>query len=299
MVLGHVKWFTTVEPVRNSLAEIWNPATIFYFILSIIFIFFFYLATPYLSKSTFLSGSSIQRVNRETVFRVGIGLAIAISMLTKHVLVPDVGGSLILYILMGIAALMLFIPTEITQITGLFSILLLFIWDVVELGIHCSIDYLFYIGIMITLFAFITDRNELKVRPLEILTGLSLLWVAAEKLVYSNMSLDIVHHYGLYTFGFSQEHFVVCAAFVEMVIGFVLITGYFRKIISFILTLVFLATNLIFGLSEILAHMPLHIIFIYLILNQEKIKNSPHNLVKTCLMVICYTIAVIVVVFLY
>ncbi|WP_163654268.1 hypothetical protein [Listeria sp. PSOL-1] len=300
MVLGHVKWFTTVEPVRNNLKDIWTLDTLFLFSLSLIFIFLLYAFAPYLAKLKFLNGKFINRINRETVFRVGIAFALIISMLTKHVLVPDVHGSLLLYIIMAISALGLIIQTKITQWFSLLLILFLFIWNIFTLGIHNSVDYLFFIGIMVTLFAFLINKTKWKVRPLEILTGLSLLWVAAEKMVYSNMSLDIIHHYSLYTFGFSQKHFVICAALVEMVIGFVLITGYFRKIISFALTLVFLATNLIFGVSEIMAHMPLHIIFIYLILNPYKdIKIGQSRLVRAALMSCAYIIAVILVVFIY
>ncbi|MFZ3590744.1 hypothetical protein ACOI1C_16195, partial [Bacillus sp. DJP31] len=56
-------------------------------------------------------------------------------------------------------------------------------------------------------------------------TGLSLCWIAVEKWVYPELTISIIQHHGVPKFGFPYDIFIVLAAFIEFIVGYLLVVG--------------------------------------------------------------------------
>ncbi|EUJ29714.1 hypothetical protein MFLO_10985 [Listeria floridensis FSL S10-1187] len=237
MILGHVKWFTEAAPHRNACLEVLTMKNAGLFALSAIFIFILYVSAPKLAHSNF--NSRLQKVDSSLFFRWGVVFALVISTWSGHVLIPELKLTSFTLAIITVSCVCLLINRKLTGWISVCGLSILMAIMFVQLGVHHAFDYLFFIGIIITLIGVLLQNTLLSVRPLEILTGASILWVGMEKVIFSNMSLDIVNRYHLFTFGFSKDSFVMCAALVELVVGFVMVTGYFRHIIALALTLLF------------------------------------------------------------
>jgi uncharacterized membrane protein YphA (DoxX/SURF4 family) len=102
-----------------------------------------------------------------------------------------------------------------------------------------------------------------------------------EKWVYPAMSVDIIQNHGVPTFGFAPEVFVVLAAFIEFVVGYLLIVGILNRVLAFVLTLIFISTTMLFGVTEIIGHLMIHIVLIIFIIEGVSFYDPPIKIHKT------------------
>ena len=108
--------------------------------------------------------------------------------------------------------------------------LFLYIWS--YSGWFHMLDYGFYLAII---GVFLVGRTKLEKTGFPFLylgTGLSLCWVAVEKWVYPYMTTDIIERHGVPTFGFAPELFVVLSAFIEFVVGYLLVVGILNRLLA-------------------------------------------------------------------
>jgi uncharacterized membrane protein YphA (DoxX/SURF4 family) len=95
------------------------------------------------------------------------------------------------------------------------------------------------------------------------------------------MSLDIIQGHEVPIFGFAPETFVVIAAFIEFVVGYLLVVGILNRLLAFVLTLIFIMTTMLFGITEIIGHFLIHIVLITFIIEGVSFYDPPIKIHKT------------------
>ncbi|EEM79981.1 hypothetical protein bthur0011_60870 [Bacillus thuringiensis serovar huazhongensis BGSC 4BD1] len=96
------------------------------------------------------------------------------------------------------------------------------------------------------------------------------------------MDILIKHH--IHTFGFTPDIFIVLCAFIEIVIGYLLIIGILNRTLSIIVTAIFTLTTLIFGVVEVFGHFILHILLIIFLIEGAKDYPMPIRLHKNIIL---------------
>ncbi|MED3681912.1 DoxX family membrane protein [Bacillus thuringiensis] len=269
---AHVKWFTKVAPERASMAEILNPL----FIITVMLIVSLLLILPIIIKNM-ENWNWSQRVEANLksfsnysrcILIYGTAFALVFQLLSGYILAPEfhVSSNLLIGLVWGIV-LLLVIPNHIgTRIGGL-GVILLYIGITLQYGFFNTLDYIFYIGIALTLFF---KNKKYSIMMLYFTTGFSLCWVAMEKIVYPSMAIDIIIGHDVPHFGFSPEVFVLLCAFIEFIIGYLLCMGILNRTLAAVITMIFISTTLIFGIKEIIGHFMLHVVFIVFIIEGSK-----------------------------
>ncbi|TXR68244.1 hypothetical protein [Bacillus sp. AR18-7] len=120
----------------------------------------------------------------------------------------------------------------------------MFSWITLINCFACTIDYIFYIAISISLFFSNEKDKKWNIPTLYYFTGFSLCWVAIEKLIYLLMAIDVVVKHEVPTFGFSL--------FIDIL----------NRTLAVAITIIFILTTLIFGILEIVGHIVLIVFLI-------------------------------------
>ena len=136
------------------------------------------------------------------------------------------------------------------------------------------LDYGFYLAIIGVLLVGRTKWETAGFPFLYLGTGLSLCWVAVEKWVYPFMTIDIIERHHVPTFGFAPDLFVVLSAFIEFVVGYLLVVGIFNRVLAVALTILFILTTTIFGYTEVVGHAIIHIVLLIFIIEGTILLSS-------------------------
>jgi uncharacterized membrane protein YphA (DoxX/SURF4 family) len=283
---AHVKWFTEVTPEKAAIEYILSP---FFMGLSILIALLLAILTqllPYFEQIKILKKADRfldrYRISSRYILKYGTALALVIQIFSGTIFAPEfaIQNNFIL-ITMWITVALLLIPHHISTKAAAITLLGLFIYQLSESNMFHMLDYGFYLAIIGVL---LLEKSELENWGFPFLylgTGLSLCWVAAEKWVYPAMSIDIIVNHGVPTFGFPPETFVVLAAFIEFVVGYLLIVGILNRLLAFVLTLIFISTTMLFGIKEIIGHFMIHIILIIFIIEGISFYQPPISIHKT------------------
>lgn len=283
---AHVKWFTGVEPKKESIENILSP-----FFLVVAFLAASILAVlpqllPKLMKFPYVGKIDMKLDNYRKysryLLKYGTALTLMIQVLSGTIFAPE----FLLEnswetILVWVSIVFLFIPNDYATKTGAVVLLALFLYILSNVGLFHMLDYGFYLAIIGVLLIGKTKFENWGFPFLYLGTGLSLCWVAVEKWVYPTMSVDIIQNHGVPTFGFAPESFIVLAAFIEFVVGYLLVVGVLNRILSVVLTLIFISTTLLFGSTEIIGHFMIHIVLIIFIIEGVSFYNPPIRIHKT------------------
>ncbi|MFS0862469.1 hypothetical protein [Fredinandcohnia sp. 179-A 10B2 NHS] len=288
ITLAHVKWFTKVEPKKETIEHILSPlfmtvALLVAVVLAVLPQFLPKLMEiPYAKKID--NKLDYFRKYSRYILKYGTALALIVQVMSGTIFAPE------FYIietweviLAWLAIILLVIPIHYATKAGAVLLLLLFINVLNQVGIFHMLDYGFYIAIIFVLLIGKTKLENWGFPFLYLGTGLSLCWVAVEKWVYPAMSLDIIHNHGVPTFGFPPEAFIVLAAFIEFVVGYLLVVGVLNRILSFILTLIFISTTMLFGYTEVVGHLMIHIVLVIFIIEGVSFYHPPIRIHKTIL----------------
>jgi uncharacterized membrane protein YphA (DoxX/SURF4 family) len=143
------------------------------------------------------------------------------------------------------------------------------------------LDYGFYIAIFTVILIANTKFEKIGFPFLYLGTGLSLCWVAVEKWVYPSMSLDIVANHSVPTFGFEPATFIVMAAFIEFIVGYLLVVGILNRVLGLVVTIIFIMTTMLFGMTEVIGHFMVHIVLLIFIIEGVSFYNPPIKMHKT------------------
>ncbi|MBM6617444.1 DoxX family membrane protein [Bacillus suaedaesalsae] len=287
LIIGaHVKWFTEVAAEKALIEDILSP---FFIALSLLIALLLAILTqllPYLDKVQSLKKIDHTldhyRKSSRYILKYGTALALVIQIFSGSLFAPEftIPNQAVVLIMWAITIL-LFIPHHLATKAGAITLLCLFIYQLSISGTFHMLDYGFYLAIIAVLLLERTDLEEWGFPFLYLGTGLSLCWVAAEKWVYPAMSINIIENHGVPTFGFPPETFVVLAAFIEFVVGYLLIVGILNRLLAFVLTLIFISTTMLFGYTEIVGHFIIHIILVIFIIEGVSFYQPPIRIHKT------------------
>lgn len=283
---AHVKWFTEVQPNKESIENILSP----------LFMLVAFLAATILAVLPQLLPKVMEipiakkidkkldqyRVYSRYILKYGTALTLIIQAFSQTLFAPEfVLTETWEFILVWITIIFLLIPIHYATKVGAFLMLFLFVNVLSDVGIFHMLDYGFYLAIIFGLFIGKTKYENFGFPFLYLGTGLSLCWVAVEKWVYPSMSIDILQNHGVPTFGFTPEVFILLAAFIEFVVGYLLVVGVLNRILAFVLTLIFISTTMLFGHTEIIGHFMIHIVLIIFIVEGVSFYNPPIRIHKT------------------
>ncbi|MDX5474041.1 MAG: DoxX family membrane protein [Bacillaceae bacterium] len=287
VAFAHVKWFTEINPVKESIENILSP--LFMFLALFIAIFLAVLtqvADPLVNKIPIMKKLDISlgryRKFSRHILKYGTALALIVQVISGSLFAPEFlieNGFITL--LLWVTIIFLLIPQHIATKVGAILLLGLFLYQLTVAGLFHMLDYGFYIAIIAVLLVGKTKLENWGFPFLYLGTGLSLCWVAVEKWVYPSMSVDIIQNHQVPTFGFAPETFVVLAAFIEFVVGYLLVVGILNRVLAFVLTLIFISTTMLFGVTEIIGHFMIHIILIIFIIEGVSFYDPPISIHKS------------------
>lgn len=283
---AHVKWFTELEPVKVPIEQI---LSIQFIVLSLLIALFLALLSQFIPQLMKIPG--VAKVDKKLddyrkysryILKYGTALAFILQILNGTMLAPeftihDNWQTVVMWAII----ILLFIPYHIA--TKLAAVLMfgLFIYVWSYSGWFHMLDYGFYLAII---GVFLVGKTKFETAGFPFLylgTGLSLCWVAVEKWVYPFMTIDIIQRHNVPTFGFPPDLFVVLSAFIEFVIGYLLVVGILNRVLAVAVTILFILTTTIFGYTEVVGHGIIHIVLIIFIIEGISFYHPPIKMHKT------------------
>jgi hypothetical protein len=283
---AHVKWFTEVQPQKETIHNIISPFFMVMAILAALVLSILPQLLPKLMDLPYVGKidkklDNFRRFSRH-LLKYGTALTLIIQVVSGTIFAPEflVENSWETMLIWA-AIIALLIPNHYATKIGASIILALFLYVLSNVGLFHMLDYGFYLAIVFVLLIGKTRLENWGFPFLYLGTGLSLCWVAVEKWVYPVMSADIIQNHNVPTFGFAPEHFIVMAAFIEFIVGYLLVVGVLNRILSVILTLIFVSTTLLFGVTEIIGHFMIHIVLVIFIIEGVSFYNPPIRIHKS------------------
>ncbi len=283
---AHVKWFAKVPAEKIPIEEILSPffltfALIVAIVLAVLSqVMDHLLRIPWADKlDNYLN--NLRKYSRY-ILKYGTALAFIIQLLSSSMFAPEfVITEMWQTIVMAGIIVALLIPHHIATKIGAALMLGLFIslWN--EYGWFYMLDYGFYVAIIFVLLIGSTKIEGWGFPFLYLGTGLSLCWVAVEKWVYPGMTIDIVANHGVPTFGFDPVTFIIMAAFVEFIVGYLLVVGILNRILGLVVTVIFILTTMLFGVTEIVGHAMIHFVLIIFIIEGVSFYHPPIKMHRT------------------
>lgn len=277
---AHVKWFTDLVPEKETITNIMSPLFMGLALFTAVLLAVLTQVLPSLSKWRPLAAADRVldqwRSHTSTILKYGLAAALLIQLFSGTLFVPEfeIAGILELSLLWASIVLLL-IPYHIATKAGALTVLVLLVKLTLSVGWFHMLDYGFYLAIVGALLLQRTAWQAWAMPLLYLGTGLSLCWVAVEKWVFPSMALDIIEHHGVPTFGFAPEAFVVMAAFIEFVVGYLLVVGILNRLLSAVLTAIFVSTTMLFGMTELIGHFMIHVVLIIFIIEGVSFYKPP------------------------
>lgn len=283
---AHVKWFTNVAPQKESIEHILTPIFMLLALVAAIVLASLTLIIPKMAEWGIVkkwedSLSSLRKYSRY-LLKYGTAAALVVQVINGTLFAPEFHvDNIYVVVMIWIAIGFLIIPHHISTKIGASVLFGLFIYVTIHHGIFYMLDYGFYIAIIGVLLVGNTKLENAGFPFLYLGTGLSLCWVAVEKWVYPSMVLDIVANHHVPTFGFEPGIFVVMAAFIEFVVGYLLVVGILNRVLGLVVTAIFISTTMLFGMTEIIGHFMIHIVLLIFIIEGVSFYNPPIKMHKT------------------
>jgi hypothetical protein len=283
---AHVKWFTEVEPQKESIEHILSPLFMFLALIAAIVLAVLPLLVPKIAEWKIMQKWDNQLVGLRKysryLLKYGTAIALIIQVVNGTLFAPDLPishSSTVLFAWVAIGLLL--IPHHIATKAGAALLLALFVLMTFDHGIFYMLDYGFYVAIIGVLFVGNTRFEKVGFPFLYLGTGLSLCWVAVEKWVYPSMAMDIVVNHNVPTFGFDPAAFITMAAFIEFVVGYLLVVGILNRVLGLVVTVIFVMTTMLFGMTEVIGHLMIHIVLIIFIIEGVSFYHPPIKVHKT------------------
>lgn len=283
---AHVKWFTDVAAEKESLAAVLSPFFMTLAVFAAVLLAVLTQLLPAISKSRLSmrmdAGLDRLRPYSPPILKYGTAAALLIQALTgtRFALEFELTGGW-QTALMWTAVVLLLVPHLYATKVGALAMLVLFVDTGIEAGLFHMLDYGFYLAIIGVLLLERTKESKWGFPLLYLGTGLSLCWVAVEKWIFPTMAEDIIAGHNVPTFGFAPELFIVMTGFIEFVVGFLLVVGILNRLLSFVLTLIFISTTMLFGMSELVGHFMIHIVLILFIIEGVSFYKPPVTMHRT------------------
>lgn len=265
--LAHVKWFSQTVALQDTplpLAEILTPTFYGLATLSVVVVVALMLLDDPLQKLgpyARLRAFFIEREERASVvMRVATGMSLLLSWQADVVLAPELRHDLGIVSWLQFAAILLLLDARTTPLAGGLVWLLYGIAVALFGGFH-MLDYVAFVGVGYYLMFHRSTgpRARALVKPMLFgCTGLSLSWLALEKLVFPTWGLVLLEQNPTLTLGLPPPFFLTAAAFVEFSLGYLLLLGVLGRPLALVITIVFFMTSIVFGKDEVVGHLILH-----------------------------------------
>ncbi|MFD1737445.1 DoxX family membrane protein [Bacillus salitolerans] len=286
VVKAHVKWFSNIDPVKVPIEEIITTEFIILSLLIALLLALLSQWVPYLMKIPGVSNldKKLDHFRRfsHSILKYGTGIAFLLQVLNETMFAPEFEIQFTWQtIIMWVIIIALLVPHHFSSKFAALIMLILFIQIWGKAGWFHMLDYGFYLAIIGVLLVGKTKFETIGFPFLYLGTGLSLCWVAVEKWVYPMMTTEIIYHHGVPTFGFPPELFVVLAAFIEFVVGYLLVVGILNRLLAVIVTVLFILTTTIFGYTEVVGHGMIHIVLIIFIIEGISFYHPPIKIHKS------------------
>ncbi|MEC5423508.1 hypothetical protein QGM71_08365 [Virgibacillus sp. C22-A2] len=283
---AHVKWFTEEAASKESIVNILSPFFIAFALLVAIVLATIPQLLPSLMNLEIAKKIEEKlaglRIYSGHLLKYGTALALAIQSFSGSMFAPEFSiTEPSQQIAFWFAIVLLLIPHH--YATKLASIVLLSLFIMVwsYTGWFHMLDYGFYMAIFFVLLVGKSKWENWGFPFLYLGTGLSLCWVAVEKWVYPAMTLDIIERHAVPTFGFEPSIFIVMAAFIEFVVGYLLVVGILNRLLAALVTILFILTSMLFGITEIIGHAMIHIILLIFIIEGVSFYYPPIKMHKS------------------
>lgn len=279
----HVKWFAgDLEWIPQPISKVMTPAFLFWFSFTLVVLL---LVSRY--NAALDNILAVQKVHsflnklkrfHLSIMRVGLFIGLLLQLITGAYLAPTLQiETWWVYALIIIAILGLLHRISLPA-SGL-AIGVLYVKALTDYGMFHVLDYMFYLGVIYYLLVANTKWSRTGIHVLYIWTGLSLAWLAMEKLTLAKLACSLMHEYGIPSLGFTVEDFVLISAFIELGLAWAFIVGIMNRFTALLLTGLFLLTTTVFGFTEIVGHMIMHtILLIFLILGRDNSSPILNNL---------------------
>ncbi|OMF32238.1 hypothetical protein BK133_14535 [Paenibacillus sp. FSL H8-0548] len=283
---AHVKWFTDVIAEKESIAAVLSPffMTLALFVAVLLAVLTQLLPTLSKSKLSNRFDTELDKLRKYSmpILKYGTAAALIIQAAsgTRFALEFELTEGW-QTLLMWAAVVLLLIPHHYATKLGALAMLVLFIDTGIEAGLFHMLDYGFYLAIIGVLLLEQTKESRWGFPLLYLGTGLSLCWVAVEKWIFPTMAEDIIVNHGVPTFGFEPAVFIVMAGFIEFVVGYLLVVGILNRMLSVVLTLIFISTTMLFGMMELVGHFMIHIVLILFIIEGASFYKPPVSMHRT------------------
>ncbi len=282
---AHVKWFTDIAPQKETIENILSPFFISLALLAAVVLGVLTLLIPRFAEWKQIKVwddklSSLRKYSRY-LLKYGTAIALILQIINGTLFAPELQVSQMVSIIAWVSVGFLLIPHHVATKVGSAILLGLFVYITAEHGIFYMLDYSFYIAIIGVLLVGKTKLENVGFPFLYLGTGLSLCWVAVEKWVYPSMSMDIIVNHHVPTFGFAPATFIVMAAFIEFIVGYLLVVGILNRVLGLVVTVIFIMTTMLFGFTEIIGHFMIHIVLIIFIIEGVSFYNPPIKWHKT------------------
>ncbi|WP_424767495.1 DoxX family membrane protein [Paenibacillus sp. sgz302251] len=285
---AHVKWFTDVVAEKEPIAGVLSPFFMTLAVFTAILLAVLTQLLPSISESGLSTridnGLDKLRKYSSPILKYGTAAALLIQALTgtRFANEFDLAGGW-QTIVMWAAIILLLFPHHYATKAGALAMLVLFADTLRVAGLFHMLDYGFYLAIIGVLLIERTRESQLRFPLLYLGTGLSLCWVAVEKWIYPTMAEDIIVNHNVPTFGFAPGLFIVMTGFIEFVVGYLLVVGILNRLLAVVLTLIFISTTMLFGMTELIGHFMIHIVLILFVIEGVSFYKPPVAMHRTAI----------------
>lgn len=215
------------------------------------------------------------------VMRIATGAVLLLSWQAGSALAPELHAQApwVGWYQFALALLLLFGRTVPLAGAGMIA---LFLLGAADRGWFYLLDYLAYAGAGYFLLAGAATDPRIRGSALPALylaVGLSLCWLALEKMVYPQWGLYLLQQNPQLALGMDPHFFLLSAAFVEFSLGYLLVIGLLERPLALVITLVFFTTTLVFGKVEVIGHTLLHgALIVFLLEGTGTVYRAPIDL---------------------
>lgn len=268
---AHVKWFsdyqsepTPVDWTQLFHLQLW--AIVAGFMVLMLAASLIRHTWPKLESLGFEFNLGRNGIRNRHLFVVALILAaIALGLKRNLILTPELQSQWQIASMVQLMILSLSVIPKLRFILPL-GLVALFVISCAQHGAIHMVDYAFFLGIAWFLWC-TRPGHELSgyrrgMTGLYRLTGFALCWVATEKLIHPNWAAQVIAQQPILSLGFPVDFFIRGAALVEFTIGYLFILQHWSRVSAMVLTGVMIMTAMLFGMTEIVGHLPLHAILI-------------------------------------
>ena len=263
---AHVKWFVefdVADPPR-ALVQILDYNFAALLTLASLGLFTIYVIDAHWTRSGSFSildrSFSWHPDIANSIVRIGTGIFfLCLWLIGGVVLTPETEteAAFVPYIHFFTAFFVLFRRTAILSALG---ILILYGNGIYEFGLFHMIDYVIFLGVAGFLLIASVDNGKLKKLRLHILyvsLVFTFLWSSIEKFAYVEWFQPFLDANEFLTMGMERDIFLMCAAFVEFTLVFLLFTGGNIVVLGAIaLNVLIISAALYFGKVDAIGHLP-------------------------------------------